>query len=97
MQVDLFVEGTEDKRLNKAPDVMTPLAVGEDSNGKYQINHNVVPQMYPILAGFYSDELIHLIKKHKGQYGTCCWRSFTDHSLARLIAGGIESEGFRRP
>jgi hypothetical protein len=25
--VDLFVEGTEDKRLNKAPDVMKPLVV----------------------------------------------------------------------
>jgi hypothetical protein len=56
VHVDLFVEGMEDKQLNKAPDVMTPLAVGDDANGKSRINFNVIQQMYLILAGLYSDE-----------------------------------------
>jgi hypothetical protein len=56
VHVDLFVEGTEDKRLNEAPDVMKPLAVGDDAHGKCRINRDVIRQMYPILAGLYGDE-----------------------------------------
>ncbi len=56
VHVDLFVEGAKDKQLNKAPDVIKPLAVGDNANGKCLINGYVVRQMCPILAGFYGDE-----------------------------------------
>jgi hypothetical protein len=42
VHVDLFIESAEDKQLNKLPDVLTPLAVGDDANGKCRINCNEV-------------------------------------------------------
>ncbi len=61
VHVDLFVESAEEELQNNeanvsmtVPDLTEPV-VG-DANGKCQINCNVVGQMYPILARFYSDE-----------------------------------------
>ncbi len=35
--------------------VMKPVVVG-DANGEFRINHDVIRQIYPILAEFYGDK-----------------------------------------